>query len=203
MKRLILLCFVLLASIGLVACGSSSSPSSAKNVAEDEVNANQNKFVPYVPHNEVEGHNYNRAQELYDNPATIIWCTAFPQSNTDPIVTIPVAGKLTSSTVSARPSNRATGINEGGVTVENSSIDGLYHGTPPPYRYGFTPGGQYVDFFNMPTICTTQPLEFQKESISLKPAAALSAATNEAEEALEGGAKAKAQHLLAASAPGK
>jgi hypothetical protein len=42
-------------------------------------------------------------------------------------------------------------------------VDGLFHPNPPGYRYGFTPGGQYVDFFNMATFCTTALTEFQRQ----------------------------------------
>lgn len=194
MKKLALVA-VLLFGILVAGCGESSG--SSRDSAYNQAQENQKHFTPYIPKNGVEGSNYNRAQELYDNPTTIIWCTAFPQSSSDPIVTIPIAGKLTSSSVSAFASEHEVGE---GAVVPEVSVDGLYHGNPPPYRYGFTPGGQYVDFSNMPTICTTQPLEFQRQSISVKVNGALAGADKQAEEALKSGNKAKAQQILQAAA---
>jgi hypothetical protein len=192
-----ILLLLVLSAFGVTACGEESN-SPERDQAVKAIEKNRENFVPYTPKNHVEGDNYNHAQELYDNPTTIIWCTAFPQSTSDPIVTIPIAGKLTSSSVSALPSNHT--VTEHDSVVENASVDGLFHGSPPPYRYGFTPGGQYVDFFNMPTICTTQPLEFQRQSVSVKVDAGLSNATQQAEKALKQGDKKKAQEILQAAA---
>lgn len=187
----------IVAAIALAAlvagCGSGTTE---HKQARKEAKENQERFVPYIPKNGVEGANYNKAQELYDDPATIIWCTAFPQSSTEPLITVPVAGKLTSSTVSAFRSEDEID----GVALEAESVDGLYHGTPPPYRYGFTPGGQYVDFFNLPTLCTTQPLKFQRQSVSVSVDSGLSKATGEAEAALKNGDKKQAQAILEGAA---
>jgi hypothetical protein len=191
-KRVAWITFAM-ALVALVAgCGGNSE----RDHARQEAKENQKHFVPYIPKNGVEGANYNKAQELYDDPATIIWCTAFPQSSTEPLITVPVAGKLTSSTVSAFRSEDEID----GVALEAESVDGLYHGTPPPYRYGFTPGGQYVDFFNLPTLCTTQPLKFQRQSVSVSVDSDLNKATEEAESALKAGNKKQAQAILAGAA---
>lgn len=194
--RFMLLC----AAVFLIAVLSTgcSEGDEARDHARDQARENRKHFVPYIPHNAVEGSNYNKAQELYDSPATIIWCTAFPMSSTQPLVTVPVAGKLTSSTVSAFRSEDEIQ----GVALEAESVDGLYHGTPPPYRYGFTPGGQYVDFFNLPTLCTTQPLAFQRQSVQVKVDQGLNEATLEAQQALKQGDKGKAQGILQAAAAG-
>jgi hypothetical protein len=183
---------VLLALIVIAGCGADSE----RDHARQEARENNKHFIPYIPRNGVEGANYNKAQELYDDPSTIIWCTAFPQSSTEPLITVPVAGKLTSSTVSAFRSEDEIQ----GVALEAESVDGLYHGTPPPYRYGFTPGGQYVDFFNLPTLCTTQPLKFQRQSVSVTVDSGLNSATQEAEKALSNGDKKKAQAILQGAA---
>lgn len=193
MKRLTIIAamtvFALLA-IGLTACGGSGGRSAAAKQAEQ----NRRDFVPYIPHNGVEGANYNKAQELADNSSTIIWCTVMPQSSTAPVVTIPIAGKLTSSTVSAFSSVDGNGY-------PKASVDGLYHNSPPPYRYGFTPGGQYVEFdgTNGP-ICTTAVNEFQRQSISVKLDSGLTNATKRAEKALSEGKNAEAQQILQTAA---
>lgn len=131
---------------------------------------------PYEPKNEVEFNNFNKAQALYDDPTTIIWCTTTWANPSAPIITIPIAGKLTSSSVSyLSPDQQLDFGSEGHLLAQAPSSDGMYHGSPPPYRYGFTPGGQYNDFFNMETYCTTSLTRFQREntfvSTSLDPEA--------------------------------
>lgn len=144
--------------------------------------ANQNR-EPYTPSNGVELNNYNRAQELYDDPAAIQWCTAFPSSATAPIVTIPIAGKLTTSATSYfKPVDDAL--------VPQRSVDGMYHGDSF-YRYGFTPAGVYVDFSNsMEMICQTSLTEYQKTNTYVDGASItgdVDARQDRAEEALRNG----------------
>lgn len=202
LRKLVAVLLATGALAGVVAgCSSGGAPSNQK-AALDQVKNDAASRVPYLPKNGVEWDNYNQSQKLYDDPSTIQWCTAFPQSSTDPVVTVPIAGKLTSSTTTAF--NPAQVINNdqsgSGVAIPNPSVDGLYHPSPPPYRYGFTPGGQYVDFTDMPTICTTQPLEFQRQSISVKVDSSLDNATHRAQKALQSGDKAQAQQILKAAA---
>jgi hypothetical protein len=190
-KFLMLIVAVLAMAIFISACDEEDH-----SKEEEEVAAVARSYHAYIPKNGVEFHNYNQSQELYDNPATILWCTAFPQSPTEKPVTVPVAGKLTSSTTTFfRPEERVSG-EHGAVALPRRSVDGLYHPNPPQYRYGFTPGGQYVDFFDMPTLCTTQPLEYQTQSIALSVDGSLAKATGEAEKALAAGDKAKAEKIL-------
>lgn len=198
MKRATLaVVLIVVAALALTACGGSSPNRDAENEAKE----NASNFAPYIPHNGVEGDNYNKAQKLYDDPSTIIWCTAFPQSSTEPVITVPIAGKLTSSSTSAfSPERVYNGDGDSNPVVPNPSVDGLYHVNPPPYRYGFTPGGQYVDFTDLPTLCTTQPLSFQRQSVSVTVDQGLDSASKEAEEALKSGDKQKAQAVLDAAA---
>jgi hypothetical protein len=194
---------VLLAVLALVvAVGVSACDEEDHSKEEEEAAAVAKSYHAYIPANGVEFHNYNSAQELYDNPATILWCTAFPQSPTQKPITVPVAGKLTSSTTTFfKPEERVSG-EHGAVALPRRSVDGLYHPNPPQYRYGFTPGGQYIDFFDMPTVCTTQPLEYQAESVALSVDGSLLKATHEAEASLESGDKAGAQKALSQAAAG-
>lgn len=152
-----------LAAIGLTAC----APEAEQPQQYKEVESRAASKTAYIPKNDVELENYNRAQELYDDPAAIQWCTMFPPSDTAPIVTTPIAGKLTtSSTTFFNPQELVEGryLEQGMVTLPKRSVDGLYHGESS-YRYGFTPGGQYVDFFNSAHVrCTTALTEFQREN---------------------------------------
>lgn len=195
------LAMVLLLVVGIAGCGGDSPIGAAENKAKKSGEA----FDPYVPPpGNTEQRNYNEAQRLYNDPATILWCSAFPQSNTAPIVTVPISGKLTSSSTTAfRPEDPVDVHGDGATAIglgTARSVDGLYHPNPPAYRFGFTPGGQLVDFFNMPTICTTQPLEFQRQSISIEVATDLDTATKQAEKALENGDKHQAQKILEGAA---
>ena len=183
MKKFAASSLLLLVACSLVACGGSGeSDVSPRDVAHVEAEKNRDDFTPYIPKHGVEGANYNGLQELADDPATILWCTSFPASATAPIVTVPIVGKLTSSSVSAFPGERAEELwGEGAVTLPEISVDGLYHGDPPPYRFGFTPGGQLVSFENIPTICTTSVMAFQRQSINVKVDSGMTAATRRAE----------------------
>jgi hypothetical protein len=177
------------------------------SVANDQltkVDEQANKHQTFIPRNNVERNNYEKAQKLYDSPSTIIWCSTTWGNASAPIVTVPIAGKLTSSSVSFFPSTRAK-IGGGGdsyetdeYTPERRSVDGMYHGTPPPYRYGFTPGGQYVDLFNMPTFCTTALTKFQRQKtqVAVEYDEAGLAADAQAEDALKRGDKAGAERIL-------
>lgn len=198
MRRLVFIVLaVLVVSVAVAACGNSDS--SERNNAHKGAEENRKNFVPYIPKNQIEGANYNKKEELFDNPNTIIWCSAFPPGSNYPVITIPIAGKLTSSSVSVFPSNHEVG-SEGSV-VEAEDVDGLFHGSPPPYRYGFTPGGQYVSFEGgLATLCTTQPLEVQRQSVSVKVAGGLDKASREAEAALKSGNNKEAQAILGAAA---
>lgn len=172
----------------------------------DAVDDRMNDYDTFIPKNKVEIHNYERAQKLFDDPSTIIWCTTTWGNASAPLVTMPVAGKLTSSTVSVFATSRAYKPGDDGngeYAQERRSIDGMYHGTPPPYRYGFTPGGQYVEFFNMPTLCTTAltKLQRQKTEVALTVDDAAAAADSAAEAALRRGDKAGAQRILEQALP--
>lgn len=173
--------FRVLATLGSVvvviavvaACGASASTGDKTSAGKAHASAansaaskNKEFKVPAVSNN-TEYHNYYNAQKLYDDPTTIIWCTTTWGNANSPLVTVPIAGKLTSSSVSLLPSTvvqDADSSDSLSYFPEQVSVDGMYHGSPPPYRYGFTPGGQYVDFFNMPTLCTTQLTKFQRQS---------------------------------------
>ncbi len=185
-------------TLGLAACSTSST-----DQRQEQLQNNQSKFDDRTPPNvtgDAEYSNYIKAQEdVYDNPATIIWCTAAFPSDVAPIFTVPIAGKLTSSSVSYFPNQGLqvyldpdltpdTPDESRSYTVdmgENQSVDGMYHGSPGPYRYGFTPGGQYVDFTNLAVFCTTQLTEFQRQTLKVANVDPGDSATDKAEVLLQ------------------
>ena len=197
MKRIISMTLIaILASFFAFGCAEPEPDKSETQRSQVEKKAS--KRSAYIPTNDVEFSNYNKAQKLYDSPTTIIWCSTTWGNPAAPIITVPVAGKLTSSTVSFFPNSRLHSDDYGKVMVEQKSVDGMYHGTPPPYRYGFTPGGQYVDFFNMSTYCSSKPSKFQRQEtkLVLSVDSGLNAATSRAEKALARGDRAGAQREL-------
>lgn len=189
----VLCAFVIVFTVA--ACGGD-----ANNSAKKRVDQAAKKLAPFLPKNDVEFHNYNRAQQLYDSPDTIIWCSTTWGNTSAPIVTVPVAGKLTSSsTTFFNPVEVINNDDSGsGVATPARSVDKLFHPDPPKYRYGFTPGGQYVDFFEMPTFCTTALTKFQRQSteVALTVDEAAEVAQRAAERALARGDQAGAQAIL-------
>ncbi|AXH70455.1 hypothetical protein HOT75_gp068 [Gordonia phage Daredevil] len=186
---------------GLTACGQSDP---AVQSDKDKVNAQvNNRGGAYIPKNNVEFNNYNEAQKLYDSPNTIIWCTATFPNDSAPLFTVPIRGKLTSSSVSYFRGQELAYDNGENWTAEARSVDGMYHGNPPGYRYGFTPSGQYVDFFGLETFCTTQPTQFQREKteIALAVDPGLADAQKRAQDALAKGDQAGAQKILEGALP--
>lgn len=197
-KLLLVALAAIVASFGLAAC--SLEEENANKEAKEQVDNNAKKLSPYLPQNDVEFDNYNRAQKLYDSPDTIIWCSTTWGNSNSPIITVPVAGKLTSSsTTFFNPVSVINNDSSGsGVAVPSRSVDKLFHPNPPQYRYGFTPGGQYVDLFNMPTFCTTALTQFQREAtrVSLTVDPAMQRAQRQAEAALRSNDPDAAQDAL-------
>lgn len=197
MKKIIGIAVVLICVFLMGACGgsknaSTSSPGAAANKAgRANVQAENKSLVPPKIKNFTDYHNYMNAQALYDDQSSIIWCTTTWGNASAPLVTIPIAGKLTSSTVSLFPSTQTVYMSDrygpSSFNSELPSVDAMYHGSPPPYRYGFTPGGQYVDFFNMPVVCTTALTSFQRQStkVSITTDAAADNAQKAAKVALQ------------------
>lgn len=183
-----------------VGCGAVAASSGLDKIDEvmNRDSTIKKVFTPPLPESP-DFLNYNQAQRLYASRTSIIWCTTTWGNPSAPMVTIPVQSKLTSSSVSFYPSSRVKVYeNSGEYTPERRSVDGMYHGSPPPYRYGFTPGGQYVDFFNMPTLCTTALTKFQRQEtkVALSVDDAAKAADAQAQAALARGDHAGAQKIL-------
>lgn len=205
MKRvsriLIVLALLAFAAFSLTACGGDdSAKQKAVDQAEENIDQEAEERISYIPKHDWDFVNYDRAyKEVWDNPTSIVWCTFSFNNPSSPLVTVPVQTKLTSSSVSIRPNQQVRQYSgNGSYTPEVRSVDGMYHGSPPPYRYGFTPGGQYVDFFNTETFCTTAPTKFQREAtdVSLSIDTGLESASERAEQALANNNEEAAQRIL-------
>lgn len=106
----------------------------------------------YVPKNSLDFINYDKRQRLSDEPTTIVWCTIFPPTPGVRPITYPIVGKLTSG--GKRP------------FADDPGPDGMY-GSSGDYRYGFTPGDNMVDVYNVASVCTTEPTVWQKEKTDI------------------------------------
>lgn len=190
------------AALGLTACGGGATQPPTQ---KEEVAKKAAKSEAYIPKNSVELDNYNKAQKLYDDPTAIQWCTLFPPSASAPIITVPVAGKLTTSATSYfSPSELRTNGSYGAV-LPSRSVDGLYHGDSF-YRYGFTPADVYLDISNsMPNFCTTSLLDFQRQNTFVEGVSSngdaskidVDARQKSAEKALKAGNIEQASDILA------
>lgn len=195
MKKIIVAVVAGLALFSTAACEySDAQPSQA-----EQIDKKADKTKTFVPKNDVERKNYEAAQKVYDDPNSILWCTTSWGNPSAPLVTIPIAGKLTSSSVSVFPNkrNKVYGSNDSVGQVENRSVDGMYHGTPTPYRYGFTPGGQYVEFLQMDTLCTTALTSFQRQKTEVTVKFDGGQEQKESEAALKSGDRKAAEDALA------
>lgn len=114
----------------------------------------------YVPKNGLELKNYNRRGELADDPTTILWCTSSFPIPASPLFTVPMVGKLTSG--SKRPF-----AGDSSTTMDSNGM----FGPSGEYRFGFTPAGQYADWYNMATFCTTEPMVWQRQNTQIAMAA--------------------------------
>lgn len=121
----------LIAGCGGIAASTADTPAQKAQAQIDTDANNTNPFLPPWP--SVEYNNYTKAQKLYASPTTIQWCTTTWGNASAPLVTVPVAGKLTSSSVSFFPSSRVKVYSDSGeYTPERRSLDRMYHGNPPP-----------------------------------------------------------------------
>jgi hypothetical protein len=199
MRKIMAMIVIALLSVAVAACGSETNTPKSQY---KQVVAHAKRQSAYIPTHDVELHNYNAAQKVYDTPSTIQWCTFTWANPAAPIVTVPIAGKLTSSSTTFFNPTSIVGDSDSGYVTEGSrSIDGLFHPNPPPYRYGFTPGNQYVDFTDLPTFCTTAltKVQRQKTQVSLTVDQAALNAQKIAEQDLAKGDHKGAQAALAAA----
>jgi hypothetical protein len=179
---------------GLSACYGSATTSDAQKAAEEKAS----QANVYVLRNNLELNNYNRRMQIADDPTTILWCTTAYPFTGSPMFTVAVVGKLTSG--NKRPYQTEI-IKDLDLNVsyypELPGPDGMF-GSSGEYRYGFSPAGQYYDFYNMPTFCTTEPMIWQREqtTIVMGTDPTLLAAQQLARELLAQGKTVEAQKVL-------
>lgn len=176
-----------LAVMAITALSGCSAQAETQNAVDKKAESRSG----FQPVNDVEYNNYIAAQKLYDDPNTIIWCTTSFASSASPLITVPIRGKLTSSSTSFFAAFNGT--------TENRSVDGMYHGSPPPYRYGFTPGGAYVSLEALGAFCTTTLNDFQRQKTFISVEGAKSTvddAQAKAEDLLKAGKTAEANKVL-------
>lgn len=203
-KRLATLAAVI--ALTATACGDGIAPPAAQEpTAEERAAVIAAERDVFTPQNDVEGDNYSRRQEIADDPTTILWCTsAFPIPSS-PMFTVPIVGKLTSS--NKRPFSTSVveivngdpfGTVDHSYSPEVPGPDGFF-GSSSEFRYGFTPEGAYVDFTGLETLCTTEPLVWQREQtdIALSIDEELASAQAAAQELLAAGDTEGAADILA------
>lgn len=187
----------------LASCSSmgSGKPPASKSAAEQGKEKASSRDT-YVPSNDVEGDNYNKRLKISDDPSTIIWCTfGLSDAAGSPLVTVPIAGKLTSG--NKRPYSTEEIVSKGSLdtkaylVVEKPGPDGMY-GSSNRYSYGFTPGGDLWQFNGQQPVCTTEPTVYQRQATTmiLETDEELSQATAEAEKLLAAGDTEAAQNKL-------
>lgn len=175
---------VLAATCGVALAACTADETSGQQAAQDIA---KNRQV-FVPKNDVEGRNYNARQSMADNPATLIWCTAYPTNPNAKAFTVPIVGKLTSGNKRPYATSQVkdySSSDSGTYNPELPGPDGMY-GTSGEYRYGFDPAGNYHDYYNIETYCTSVPDVIQKETttIVVKVAGDLATADAQAQTAL-------------------
>lgn len=183
-----MLWFIVAVAVLMVGC-----VTTAADKARQEATDRAESRSPYVQKNDVEFSNYNRRQQVADDPSAILWCTsAFPLPSS-PLFTVPVVGKLTSG--NKRPYETSRVVTSG--TSEVPGPDGMY-GSSGEYRYGFTPAGVYVDFYGLATFCTTEPTIWQREhtAIVMQQDPNLLQAQQQAQAALRAGKPDDAARIL-------
>jgi hypothetical protein len=204
MKRPLLVLVGILGVVAFVTMADTCSPApTAAEQAQAQAAQKSQNHAAYIPKNDVEFNNYNNRMKISDDPTTILWCTsAFPIPSS-PLFTIPVVGKLTSATKRPYPTSTTNTTAGTQYSPELPGPDGMY-GPSTDYRYGFTPAGVYVDFYNLQTYCTTEPSIWQRQAtkIVLGTDDKLFQAQQKARQLLAAGDKAGAEKVLEAAING-
>lgn len=183
---------VLLLVLTAASCGGGTSASDASQKASDKLQGQ----VYQSKHN-VEFRNYNLRQKMADDPSTILWCTfAWPGQIGQQLVTVPIAGKLTSS--NKRPYPGTTTADNNGPGIEVPGPDHMY-GSSAEYRYGFDPTlTQYSDFTDLPSYCTNVPTVWQQNQTTIisQTSTTLDSISKAAQAAIKSGDPSKAAAIL-------
>lgn len=171
-----LVAVVLLAATALVACGSSSPKPVNKPKTRYTQNYTERKIA-------------NERIAKTDDPAHVEFCTFWPPTPGAKPITVPIAGKLVSSTKRPDDPLGYDGTDGGGLASFNrADAQGMY-GSSVPYRYGYTPGDIGWEFPADNTTCSDAPTKFQADNTLLVSATdnKLAAAQQEAQAVLREG----------------
>jgi hypothetical protein len=175
---------------------SGSDPGAAAKARNDKLTKNE----LYTPKNNIEFDNYNKRLKVSDNPTTILWCTAYPTNPNARPITVPIVGKLTSSSKRPYATSHVLIDTDTGSKWYNPEIPGpdAMYGESVPYRYGFTPAGDYWDFTFLESACTTVPTVYQAQATTIvnKVDPAMQAANLAAQAALKAGHPDQASKIL-------
>lgn len=166
MKKFTALLGSLLLVGALALTGCSGDPAPPKTPSGESIAAKRQNVTLK---NDVEGKNYNRRLQLADDPASLIWCTAYPTNPNAKAFTVPIVGKLTSGNKRPTPTEKVridTDTLGSEYNPELPGPDGMF-GTSGEYRYGFDPAGNYHDFYNIESYCTSVPTVVQKETTQI------------------------------------
>lgn len=180
MKKLWLIAICVSAPFLMGADGSGCSQQYADQQAATTKALDRKTFIPT---NDLDFKNYDRRQKVADDPTAILWCTSSFPIPSSPLFTFPVVGKLTSG--GKRP------------FATDPGPDAMY-GSSGDYRYGFTPNNIYIEYYNMPTFCTTEPTVWQRQETKMAMAtdSVLLAAHKAAQQALKAGKGDEAVSIL-------
>lgn len=184
--------------------GGNSAPSAAdqSQAASDKL---QSKI--YQSKHNIEFRNYNLRQRIADDPSVILWCTFFPpgvsqvtNGSVGGAITVPIAGKLTSSNKRPYQGNQYSYSDASavGISGESPGPDHMF-GSSSEYSYGFDPTlSTYYQFSNLASFCTTEPTVWQVKAteIVVNTQSTLANLSNAASAAIKAGDPKKALELL-------
>ena len=142
----------------MVACGGEEAPT-AQERASDIAASREDTYQPV---NFIDFQNFNNWAQMSDDATTILWCTFLPFGHEK--ITVPIVGKLTDSGKTPFPTKFVVDPAEFGKDpkpAEKADPFAMY-GVSSEFRYGFDPVGNYIDFTDLPSFCTTEPRVFQQ-----------------------------------------
>jgi hypothetical protein len=148
--------------------------------------------------------NYVENAKRRMDPSTVQYCTIFPSTPGVKPFTIPIVGDMTSSSVSFYPTARAYKPGDDGsgeYTPDRRSYDGMYHGSPTPYRFGFDAisNAEHRIGGDMGWWCTDtpQPAQIQETNLNVTLVADAKQLTTQINSALRRGDRSTAAATVA------
>jgi hypothetical protein len=192
----------------LVGCGVVAAKGGLDKVDEIMNRDSTAKLLPSascLPKCSADFNNYVENAKRRIDPRTVQFCTIFPDTPGVKPFTIPIVGDMTSSSVSFYPTSRAVNgdnnSNKYEYTPDRRSYDGMYHGSPPPYRYGFDAisNAEHKIGGNLGWWCTDtpQPSQIQDTTLNVTLVANAKQLTSEINNSLSHGDRSGATAAVA------